>query len=196
MAVLRAAQRDGARHGPSAGIGDVSLLSSVSPAGTSGDSPPGCRRDQIAFLSRCTLDRGLLALRPSRAALPPPSPSRWGLVLGCEAGFSRGGRGSSVCKAEKFPRISVNRRDRHQIKLTPRAFKVFFFPRRLPRNMLGNSPASPARGWTGGRDESPYFCRLLATSALTLCPVVFARNPTQQQPCLEQEKERGRPAGR
>lgn len=126
MAVLRAAQRDGARHGSSAGIGDVSLLSSVSPAGTSGDSPPGCRRHQIAFLSHCTLDRGLLGLRPSRAALPPLSPSRWGLVLGCETGFSRGGRDSSVCKAEKFPHISVNRRDRHQIKLTPRAFKVFF----------------------------------------------------------------------
>lgn len=56
--------------------------------GTGGDSPSGCRRDRVAVLSRCAFGGGLLALPPSRAARPPPSPLL-GLALGCEAG-SRG----------------------------------------------------------------------------------------------------------
>lgn len=63
------------------------------------------------------LARVLLALHPPHTALPAQD-SCWGARL-----ESHGEAG-----AEKFPRIAVSRRDRHQIKFTPSAFKVFFNP--------------------------------------------------------------------
>lgn len=94
-----------------------------------------------------------------RAVLPPRLLPHWwpGLAPG-------------VCKAEQrpVPASGVRGTDRHRTKRAPGAFKVFF-PCDSSQGTCSVIAQHPRHG-EGTRGEEPfYFCKLLATTTLTLC---------------------------